>query len=208
MTTPNSNPALQAVLNKRKINKSVEVLLGMITGMLADGQLNDLEIRLLKTWLAEHQDVATTWPGSFIAQKLKETLADGHFAGDERDHLQKSLEQLAINDFSQTGSSSSEVIALPFDHDSPVILREAKICLTGDFFFGPRSKCEQVSTMAGAILRNSVTGKTDYLVVGTHILPSWAHTSFGRKIQQAMTVQQEGGKLKIISEERWHSALR
>lgn len=198
---------VQAALNKRNLNKGVELLLGMITGMMADGQLNDLEIKLLNTWLTEHQDVAASWPGSFISLKLKTILADGVITEAERDHLQNSLQQLATNDFSQTGSASPEIVALPLDHDCPVILRGAKICLTGDFLFGSRSKCEEISLLAGAILRNTVTGKTDYLVIGTHVSPSWAHTSFGRKIQQAMEIQQSGSNLKIISEQRWQSAL-
>lgn len=202
-----NEPQLQAALNKRNLNKGVEMLLGMITGMLADGELNDLEIQLLNTWLTEHQDVAASWPGSSIALKLRTILADGVISEQERSHLQSSLQQLAVNDFAQTGSASPEIVALPFDNNCTVVLRESKICLTGDFLFGTRSKCEEISTLAGAILRDSVTGKTDYLIIGTHISPSWAHTSFGRKIQQAMEIQRVGGRLKIISEQRWQSAL-
>lgn len=198
---------VQAALNKRNLNKGVEMLLGMITGMMADGQLNDLEIKLLNTWLTEHEEVAATWPGSFISLKLKTILADGVITESERTHFQNSLQQLAINDFSQTGSASPEIVALPLDHECPVVLRGSKICLTGDFLFGSRSKCEEISELAGAILRNTVTGKTDYLIIGTHVSPGWAHTSFGRKIQQAMEIQQTGSDLKIISEQRWQSAL-
>lgn len=198
---------LHYMLKNRRLNKGVEMLLGMITGMIADGQINDLEIKMLNTWLAEHQDVAAAWPGSLVAQKLREILQDGMISEPERIHFLSSLQQLAGNDFAESGSSSAEVTALPYDEVCPIILHNAKICLTGDFLFGTRTRCEEVSTLAGAILRNAVTGKTDLLVVGTHVSPSWAHTAFGRKIQQAMEIQRAGSRLKIISEQRWHRAL-
>jgi len=39
------------------------------------------------------------------------------------------------------------------------------------------------------------------------VAPDWAHTSYGRKIESAVALQQEGHSIAIISERRWLAAL-
>lgn len=201
------DPIAQALLRKRQLNKSMEMLLGLITGIVADGHLHDLEIKLLNAWLADHEDVAAVWPGSVVAQLVTSILADGVITEVEREHLTNNLTQLAVTDFAQTGSISPEVITLPLDEHCPVLLRDANVCLTGEFLFGTRAKCEEIAGHAGATAHGTVTKKIAYLVIGTNVSPHWAHTSYGRKIEQAIELQQAGHPIRIISERRWLAAL-
>jgi NAD-dependent DNA ligase len=206
VSNPEAYPA-QVVIQRRKMARNTEMLLGLITGMVADGHLNDHEVSFLRTWLAENKDTTTVWPGSFVAEKLNTALADGRLDDAERLHLCQSLQKLIANDFAESGSTSPDVIGLPYDLECAVILQDRNVCLSGDFLFGTRAQCELVTASAGANLRSTVSRLTHYLVIGTHVSPSWVHTSFGRKIQQAMELQQTGAPIKIISEERWHKAL-
>ncbi|MEC5213294.1 NAD-dependent DNA ligase [Polaromonas sp. CG_9.5] len=199
--------ATQVVLQKRKLNKGIELLLGLVTGMLADGHLNDLEVKFLNAWLTEHDDVAAVWPGNMVAKLVSEMLADGTVTESEHARLIKMLTDLTGNNFAQTGSVTAEVITLPVDEQCPVSLRDANVCLTGEFLFGARAKCEEVASHAGATSYNTVTKKIAYLVIGTNVSPHWAHTSYGRKIEQAIELQQKGHPIKIISERRWLDAM-
>ena len=104
-----------AVISAHQTRKSVEVLLGLITGIVADDQLHDMEIKLLATWLAEHAEAARTWPGSLVSRKVTEIMADGRITDAERSHLLDVLKELALNDFAITGSASPEVLSLPID---------------------------------------------------------------------------------------------
>jgi NAD-dependent DNA ligase len=201
------DPATQILMRKRQLNKSMEMLLGLVTGIIADGHLHDLEIKLLHSWLADHGEVTAVWPGSVVAQLLNTILADGVITEAEREHLLKNLRQLAVTDFAHTGSISPEVITLPVDEHCPVALRDANICLTGEFLFGTRAKCEEIAARAGATPHGTVTRKIAYLVIGTNVSPHWAHTSYGRKIEQAMELQRAGHPIRIISERRWLAAL-
>jgi hypothetical protein len=72
---------------KHKANRAIEHLLGMITGMVADGQLHDLEIKLLSTWMTSYPEATTEFPGSVIARKVAEILKDGIITENERAHL-------------------------------------------------------------------------------------------------------------------------
>lgn len=199
--------ATQVVLQKRKLDKGVELLLGLVTGMLADGHLNDLEIKFLNAWLTEHDDVAAVWPGNVVAKLVSDILADGTVTESEHDRLIKMLTDLTGNNFVQTGSVTAEVMMLPVDEQCPVSLRDANLCLTGEFLFGTRAKCEEVAGLAGAVSYGTVTKKITYLVIGTNVSPNWVHTSYGRKIQQAVGLQQAGHPIKIISERRWLDAI-
>ncbi|MDO8248446.1 MAG: hypothetical protein Q7T78_01825 [Rhodoferax sp.] len=201
------DPATQALLRKRQLNKSVELLLGLVTGMIADGDLNDMEIKFLNTWLAEHADVAAIWPGNVVAKLVNEILSDGVITEAERARLIKMLTDLSGNDFAQTGSVSSEVATLPVDEHCEVDLRDANVCLTGEFLSGTRAKCEELATQAGSTPHGIITKKIAYLVIGTNVSPHWIHTSYGRKIEQAIALQQAGHSIRIISERRWLDAL-
>lgn len=201
------DPAVLAVLRKHRLNKGMELLLGLVTGMLADGQLQDMEIQFLNTWLGEHEDVASIWPGNVVAKLITEILADGVITETERERLVKMLTDLIGNDFSQTGSVSAEVMTLPLDEHCDISLRNANICLSGEFLLGTRAKCEEVATLAGSFPHGTITKKIHYLIIGTNVSPHWLHTSYGRKIEQAMQLQQVGHSIRIISERRWLDAL-
>ena len=105
--------AVEKALHTRQVNKAVEHLMGMVTGMVADASLHDLEIKLLSTWVADNPAVVQSWPGFVVARKLREVLEDGVITSAERAHLLKVLTELASSDFSLTGSATPEVAALP-----------------------------------------------------------------------------------------------
>jgi NAD-dependent DNA ligase len=201
------NIALQNALSKRNNTKAIELLLGIVTGVVADQQLHDLEIKFLREWLALHQDVATTWPGSVVAKAIEDTLDDGIVTEPERAHLISILQQLVVTDFSATGSAASEVLQLPINDNVHVDVRDRHVCHTGEFLYGTRARCEQLTNLAGGFAVSAITKKVAYLVVGTNVSPDWAHTSYGRKIEQAIALQSEGHGIRIVSEKKWLDAL-
>lgn len=199
--------AVQRAQHTHRLNKAVEHMIGLVTGIIADRNLHDLEIGLLRTWLTENSIVTTTWPGFVVARKVEEILADGVITDAERAHLLDVLSQFAATDFALTGSSSPEVAALPINDEVTVLLNNATVCHTGEFLFGTRAACERITLKAGGVAVDTVTRKTDLLVVGTRVSPNWAHTSFGRKIQKAAELQEAGHPIEIISERRWIEAM-
>lgn len=192
---------------RRNLTKASELLLGLVTGIAADAQLHDMEIQLLSTWLASNNDVTAHWPGSVISLAVQEVLADGVITNAERDHLLTVLQKVAVTDFASTGSATPDVLQLPLNDQATVSLSNSVVCLTGEFIYGTRDKCHRASAEAGALLADTVTRKLQYLVVGTNVSPHWANTSYGRKIQKAVELQQAGLPVCIISEQRWASAL-
>lgn len=201
------DPAINKAIATQALNRAVQHLMGIVDGMVADGHLHDKEIQFLSTWLSENVAVKDGWPGSMIHRKITEVLADGIVTEEERDHLHKTLAGLVGNDFCLTGSGSPEVASLPIEDAVTVQLKDSSVCHTGDFLFGTRAACERATLRAGGMPVDSVSRRVEYLVIGTRVSPHWAHTSFGRKIQKAVTLQEEGHAIEIISEARWVQAL-
>ena len=195
--------SIQKSLERQRINKAVEHLLGMVEGMVADNHLHDKEVQLLSTWLNAYPETTSAWPGSVIGHKVREVLADGIITDEERKHLLKVLSELIATDFAETGSASAEVATLPIDDAVTVEIRNAGVCMTGEFIFGTRAACERLTLKAGGMPLDNVTKRVDILVIGTRVSPDWAHTTFGRKIQRAAELQDEGHPIEIISERRW-----
>jgi NAD-dependent DNA ligase len=200
--------AAAQALARRRAAKACEHLTGIVTGVVADQQLADLEIQFLSMWLTENQEATAAWPGSVIHRKVREVLADGVITEEERAHLLDVLRSLASSDFSLTGSAAAEVAALPINDDVTVALRHAGVCHTGEFLFGTRAACERATLSAGGMPLDSVTRRTDLLVIGTRVSSNWASTSFGRKIQKAAELQEAGHAIEIVSERRWLEALQ
>lgn len=193
---------------RRTENRSIELLLGIVTGIIADSHLHDLEIQMLSTWLSENEYAASVWPGCVIAERVRTVLADGIVTDEERAHLLSTLQGMAACDFANTGSASAEVVQLPLQDDGDVQLRDNHVCLTGAFIYGTRASCERVCTEHGALPVSAVSKKVLYLIVGTNVSPAWAHTSYGRKIEQAMTLRQAGHPIRVISERRWNEVTK
>lgn len=199
--------AIQGTLQKRQLTRSMQTLMGLVAGIVADGHLHDLEIQFLSSWLADNQDTVQDWPGSAIAKHVREVLADGIITEFERDYLLKNLQSLSGVDFSETGSATPEVADIPYAWDIPLEVPGKRFCFTGSFLYGTRPECERLLAKAGGTPVNTLSRKVHYLVVGTNVSPHWVNTSYGRKIQQAMELKENGHVINIVHERHWLDAL-
>lgn len=200
--------AIAHTLDNRALTKASQVLTGIVTGVIADGQLHDMEIQMLSAWLSSNSAVTRTWPGSAIATLVQEVLADGHISEEERQHLLSSLQSLVGNDFAEAGSVSTEVAALPFDAGTFFFEPGQRLCFTGAFLYGTRNACEKLATKAGLEAASSVSKKLHALIVGSHISPDWINTSYGLKIARAMELRDEGHRILIVHERDWIAGLQ
>ena len=203
-----STPATGGVLAQRKLARATQMLEGIVCGIVADGQLNDLELQMLRTWLTNNAEVARVWPGSTIARHIEDVMADGVVTDAERATLTKLLSDLMGADFAETGSASpSPSSAIPYHDDAQVAIAGAGLCLTGEFLYGTRADCTRLSERAGGICFGSPSKKVRYLIVGTHVSPDWLCQSYGRKIQSAMELRTQGHDIWVLPERRWFEAM-
>lgn len=199
--------ATAKAMQQRALTKAAQTLLGICSGISADGQINDREIIFLRSWLTENAEAASVWPGSAIARRIDEILADGIITQDERDSLLDSLRQLSGNHFTETGSSTPAAPALPIDDDPTIHFQNMTFCFTGNFHFGTRAACERAVLKLEGMPVDTVTGKLNYLVIGSVVSEHWVNSTYGRKIELALERQQRYGQPAIISEAQWAEAI-
>ena len=195
--------ARRALTDQRLLKRSCESLLGISAGLLADGKLTDEEITFLDAWLAEHAEIENTWPGEVIAARIREVLKDGVITENERQYLKSTLEMLLGGTLQNTGATSGLSTKLPLDDVGAIVIKDRIFCFTGEFLYGTRSACEKAVISRGGDTASNVRKDLDYLVIGALASNAWAHTSFGRKIEQAMVYKTKGCFLFIVTEEQW-----
>lgn len=190
------------------LKRSCGALMGIAQGVLCDRHLSDSEIRFLNDWLEKNDAIAYEWPGDVLYERVRGALADGVITEDERQHLVQTLQQLiggALEDL----ADSTHVTSLAFDGVPPRIeFPDYSFCLTGEFVFAPRSKCQMEIEARGGIISSSVTKKLHYLVVGGLGSVEWKHGSFGLKIERAVKNRRGGLPVRIVHEDVWVAALR
>jgi NAD-dependent DNA ligase len=195
----------QAAAFRSEMKQTCAALVGIVQGVLADGELHDREIQFLDEWLTKAESVSLLWPGTVIHAQVKHILADGLVTPEERAHLIATLNALIGGALDQL-AETPRVTTLAFYEDVVIEHRERLFCFTGDFAFGPRSICERAVIARGGSVAN-VTKKLHYLVIGGLGSAEWKHGSFGTKIEKAMELKQKGLDLKIVPEDAWAMAL-
>lgn len=192
---------------QRMLTKAIQTLIGICAGLVADGELNDHEIKFLRLWLEENHELEICWPGNIIATRIRAAMQDGVISDAERKDLLTALKDLTGTNFLETGSATPDCPALPIDKEPKIVFEERLFCFTGKFLYGTRDTCEKTSHRLGAGTADNVINALDYLVIGSLIQGAWIYQSHGRKIEKAMKLRQKGDTPIIISEEQWVAAL-
>ena len=196
----------QAGAYKNDLTRSLGALVGIAQGMLCDRRLVDDEVRFLDAWLSANSAIANEWPGDVVHQRVRAALADGIVTESERDHLVETLRKLIGGELENL-AQSTHVTELALDEVAQVEFTDARFCLTGDFVFAPRSRCEAEITRRGGVVSDNVTKRLRYLVIGGLGSPEWKHGSFGTKIKKAIDYRRDGVPLLIVHEDKWAASL-
>ena len=193
---------LHRIFNRARLDdRQVNELLGLAHGILADGIVSQSEAEYLHKWLVANQEASDNPVISNLLCRVKDMLSDGILDDEEATELFETLKAFVGGDF-EIGEllKSTE---LPFSNPQPVIqFEDRRFCFTGTFAFGSRRDCEAAVVDMGA-KAGSLTNKTDYLVIGVYATSSWAHSSYGRKIEKAVNMQEKGIRISIIGETHW-----
>jgi NAD-dependent DNA ligase len=192
---------------KRRTERDIAEMLGLIKGILADGIINDTEVNYITNWLATHPDSISAWPGNILANRLERIFQDGKITEEERLDLKELLTDLVGGNAGIIGTANAST-SLPLDNPAPnIVFKNNIFVLTGKFAFGPRKACEQFIQNAGGVCDNDITKRTRYVVIGTFSSTDWIQTSHGRKIEKAVELRETGQQISIIGEDHWAASL-
>lgn len=191
-------------------DEAIQRLLGMARGLIADRQMSDGEIAYLQRWIGRCDSFVDSWPFSGIERRIASILADGEVTAEERDDLIDALAALVGGAFVDSGAAAGTATrAFEIDglHVESLTIESNVFLLTGKFVLGPRKRCEDLIRVSGGLIAPSISRSVNYLVVGALSSRDWKHEAFGRKVEAAMRLREEGHQIAVVSEEQWVKCL-
>ena len=177
----------------------IDELIGFLTGVAADGVLNDDEVSAMSFWLEENASIRATWPASVVVNRLELILEDGIITEEERSDLLNTVNQVTGTN-AEDSKISFESTEVWEDKIDKLVVAGAMFCLTGDFVSGDRNSMDNFLRFRGANTSSNVNKDVDFLVIGTLASGDWLYTSHGRKIEKALMLKREGHHITIITE--------
>lgn len=183
--------------------RSLDELVGLCKGVIADGQVCRSEANFLLNWLDANKAVAREFPASVLYPRLIDMLADGILDDAESAELLDMLRLMTGEQGTQATVTMSTGIA--FDTPLPDLsFHGCEFCLTGEFAYGRRKDVEErINTLGGACVK-SVVKRGCVVVVGCMGSEAWLHSTHGRKIKEAVAARDKGHPVRVVPEEHWH----
>jgi len=197
-----TDPVLQKLFSRARIDdRQVNELIGLARGIVADNRVTQEEAETLQNWLTANTAVSDNPVIAILLQRVNAMLADDILDDEEASELLQTLQSFAGGhvELGELLKSSQ----LPLDDPPPrIVIPSRRFCFTGTFAFGTRRDCENAVRQRDGI-PGKLTRDTDYLIVGLYATDSWAHSTFGRKIEKAAAWRDQGNQLAIVSELDW-----
>ncbi len=186
---------------------TIQHLLGLLHGILADGELSDREVHVLREWMDAHDFLKGSYPFDEIDSIITAACADGRIDDDERQQLKAffsnfidlsmsyNLNEIELHNLKSQFSISGICAVQP-----EIIFKNRLFCFTGTSHRAKRSEIESVIISKGGLFNNSVVKNTDYLIVGNAGNPCWAYSCYGRKVEEAVDMRKRGLPIVIVNE--------
>lgn len=186
-------------------DRQVNELIGVAQGLIADEKINQAEAEYLFKWLVANKDATGNPVVGLLFDRVGEYLSDNILGEHEAEELISTLKALSGGDY-ELGEVQKSA-SLPLCYPAPQVdFLNRTFCFSGKFVFGDRKACEFAVRALGAS-SGRLTNKTNYLVIGAYATESWAHSSFGRKIEKAVSMRGSHLDISIISEDHWLKSM-
>lgn len=187
------------------VTSDLQILQGICHGILADGIITDKEIYDLQNWLNENEYLNTYYPYDEIRSLIISVLSDSIIDNEERTILMAYFNQfVTIQDDEirqKIKDSTVDVTISGLCTSEPDVIFEGRtFCITGVLQRGNRENLQRDIIKLGGIPTESISKKTDYLIVGDNGNPAWAFSCYGRKVEKAINLRKEGHTIILIHE--------
>lgn len=189
------------------LQRDIQVLHGILHGVLADNQITIEEAQALKQWLFQNEQLSTVYPYDELVSLLTSILKDGKIDPEELAILQIFLAEFV--DFSKSlHVQESEIESLKKSFTIPgvcalapeIIPEERVFSFTGISARGDLSHIISAISTHDGIYSSSLRKDTSYLIIGGNAQNCWGFSCFGRKVEEAIEMRKSGSHLLIVHE--------
>ncbi len=185
------------------VDRQIDELLGIVKGVVSDGNVNQAEATFLLRWLENNRQASHLWPAKVIYSRLYRALEDDHLDAEEEKEILGLLNQV-VGGTDCIDNEASLSTSLPFTQPAPeIIFAHKHFCFTGKFFSGTRKWCQREVEAHGGLIIKGVVRELNYLVIGEIGSRDWIHSTHGRKIEKAVRFNERRARINIVSEQHW-----
>lgn len=169
---------------------SIQTFKALAEGILADNVLTCIEIENMKSWLDQNQQLVGNFPVDKIYAYCKEILEDNIIDEEEHNNIFNMLKSFI---------SPLEENTIP-DCNAAFSFENKVFCLSGNFNTTSKSEASELIESKGGICKDTITKKTDYLIVGGAGNSAWKFGNYGTKVTKALQMQENGHPIVILKE--------
>ena len=189
----------------KALTTDLQTLQGICHGILADGIINEKEVRDLEGWLEQNSHLSTYYPYDEIRSLILSIVSDGKIEEEEILILKAYLNQFVNIEnqeiAKQIDAETADINISGHCTSDPNIDFDGKtFCVTGVLKSGARGELENLISDLGGNPTKTVTKKTDYLIVGDNGNQYWAFACYGRKVEKALEMRKAGHQICLVHE--------
>jgi hypothetical protein len=187
----------------------IQRLNGLLAGVGADRRVTERELTGIRGWLDSVQYLKGSWPYDEIDAVLTRVLADGRVDDDEHRFLvafARSFLDGTIRSGTGTDLGADFLRYGACAVNPSITFRGKRFCVTGSGPPAARSRLARAVAQLGGVPVLQVQRDLDYLVVAAERDAAWAFSSFGRKVEEAIALRQEGLPVTIVHEDDFWKA--
>ena len=183
----------------------LQTLQGICHGILADGLINDEEVKSLDKWLENNDHLASYYPYDELRSLIISVLSDGKIDAQERLRLMAYFNEFVnLTDAELSSKIKLETADVTISGictvDPNVVFTGKTFCFTGLSKKAKRSEIARQIISLGGFFSNTITKTTNYLIVGDDGNPCWAFACYGRKVEVAVGLRKQGNQISLIHE--------
>ena len=188
--------ALVSSIDKSKMYSeatlSLQILNGILEGIVCNQKINQIEIENLKNWLERHDYLKDVYPYDKVFLEVNKVLKDGILTVEESNYLLGIFE---------------DIVNPQLSNDEDIDFNGKTFCLTGEFKSATKQEISQIIQDLGGIEKSGVSAKLNYLIVGGVGSDAWKFGKIGGKQAKSQELNEKGANIKIIDEESLKSFI-
>ncbi|MGN1012615.1 MAG: BRCT domain-containing protein [Clostridia bacterium] len=173
---------------KSNNTQSLQVLNGIVNGIVCDKEMSLEELQGLRSWLYENSQLKGNYPYDKIFETVENVLEDNYITEKEKEKLIN-----LFNTFLNPVTAENDVDTIEFQSNRFVI--------TGEFTHGSREEIIKTIESLGGEVARGVSKKVKYVVVGGLGSKDWSYGNFGSKVKDALELKEQGVEIYILYEE-------
>lgn len=181
--------ALVSSIDKSKIYSeatlSLQILNGILEGIVCNKQINQKEIDNLKVWLEQNDYLKDVYPYDKVLLEVNKVLEDKILTQEESIYILEIFEN---------------IINPKLDNDDDIDFEGKTFCLTGEFKSATKQEITEKIQALGGIEKTGVSAKLNYLIIGGVGSEAWKFGKMGGKQAKAQELNEKGAGIKIIDE--------